>query len=224
MRMTVLRSLILAGSCLGLVACANTFQGIQQDLSTLMGGSRAAVETEPVPEPMAPAPMPSFNVGDAYEYRFGGHGTQREEVVSAQGDTVTWRIPSGASWTTKTGSMFNTSRWFGSANYGDGVQWFSGETSALFPLRVGKSIRYTAKGESTETPEGWELQWTCTVPSQERIKVAAGTFDTFKVICHRDVQTRTYYYAPQVGMYVMRITTGRNQGVKELVSYRKAGG
>lgn len=62
------------------------------------------------------------------------------------------------------------------------------------------------------------------MPSEERVTVAAGTFDTYRVMCFRAGQLRTYFYAPAIGMYVLRVTTGKDAGRKELVSYRLAAG
>jgi len=184
--------------------------------------AESALAAQPLVKPLKPAGKPRFSVGDSFVFKFGNGVRQTEKVVAARGDRVRWALASGAKWTTSSNAMFNTSRWSGTKNFGKGRQRFVGWSRSLFPLRVGRSVRYRAVGGSSQDPKKWTLKWTCTVPSEERVTVVAGSFDTYRVICHRPGQTRTYYYAPKVGFYVLRLTTGTNPGSKELVSYRKA--
>jgi len=186
-----------------------------------VSAAESALAAQPLIKPLKPARKPRFSVGDSFVFKFGNGVQQTENVVAVHGDRVGWALANGAKWTTSSTAMFNTSRWSGTKNFGKGHQRFVGWSRSLFPLRVGRSVRYRAVGRSTQDPKKWTLKWTCTVPSQERVTVVAGSFDTFRVICHRPGQTRTYYYAPKVGLYVLRLTMGTNPGSKELVSYRK---
>lgn len=181
-----------------------------------------ALAARPLVKPLKPARKPRFSVGDSFVFRFGNGVQQTEKVVAVRGDRVWWALADGAKWTTSSGAMFNTSRWSGTKNFGKGRQRFTRWSRSLFPLRVGRSVRYRAIGRSSQDTKEWMLKWTCTVPSEQRVTVVAGSFDTYRVICSRLGQTRTYYYSPQVGFYVLRMTTGINPGSKELVSYRKA--
>jgi len=186
------------------------------------GGGRAESRAIPLEERLPVAPLPRFRAGDSFVYRFPNGSQQEEMVTAARGERVEWSLASGARWTTVTGIMFNTSDWGGTAGYGSGQQRFGSMSGSLFPMRVGNVLHYTAHGESTRSSDRWTQRWSCTVPAEERIRVIAGTFDTYRVICYRAGQLRTYYYAPELGIYVLRITTGRDAGRKELVSYRRA--
>ncbi len=202
------------GLAILLAGCA-TVQALRTDLGL---GGNPELRALPLVEHLPAAGLPSLRPGDVYVFRFGTGVQQRETVTEARSDWVTWRLPTGATWTTVSGTMFNTAQWSGTAAYGSGQQTFTGNYGSLFPLRVGHGVRYTAKGESSREPGSWTVHWTCTVPSEERITVAAGSFDTYWVMCFRTGQLRTYYYAPSIDLYVLRITTGKDSGRKELVS------
>jgi len=208
--------LALAVSVLA-AGCGRAVETIRADL-----GFRPLPESQasPLRERLPPMTAPALRPGDSYVFRFPNGVEQTETVIAVSGDRVSWRIPSGATWTTVTGTMFDTSRWSGSAGYGDGRQQFSGNYADLFPLRVGNDARYVAKGDSSKQRSGWTRRWTCTVPSEESITVVAGTFETYRVMCYRPGQLRTYFYAPAINMYVLRVVTGEDPGRKELVSYR----
>jgi hypothetical protein len=203
-----------------LAGCA-TVQTLRTDLGL---GGNPELHAVPLAERQPAAGPPSLRPGDVYVFRFGAGVQQNETVTEVRGDRVTWRLPTGATWTTVSATMFNTAEWHGTAAYGSGQQVFTDSHGSLFPLRVGNVVRYTAKGESSREPGGWRVHWTCTVPSEERITVAAGTFDTYRVMCYRAGQLRTYYYAPSIDLYVLRITMGKDPGRKELVSFRRAAG
>ena len=200
--------------------CGRAVETIRADL-----GLRPAPEsqTSPLSERLPQVPAPALRPGDSYVFRFPNGVEQTETVTAVSGDRVSWRIPSGATWTTLSGTMFNTSEWSGSTGYGDGRQRFSGNYADLFPLRVGNVARYVARGQSSKQHGAWTHSWICTVPSEESVTVVAGTFDTYRVMCYRSGQLRTYFYAPAVNMYVLRVVTGADPGRKELVSYRVGG-
>jgi len=211
--------LVLAVSVLT-SGCGRAVETIRADL-----GLRPTPESQatPLSERMPVVAAPALRPGDSFVFRFPNGAEQTETVTAVSGDRVSWRIPSGATWTTVTGTMFDTSQWSGSASYGDGRQQFSGNYADLFPLRVGNDARYVARGNSSKQRDGWARSWTCTVPSEESVTVVAGTFETYRVMCYRRGQLRTYFYAPAVNMYVLRVVTGADPGRKELVSYRIGG-
>jgi len=180
-------------------------------------------QASPLVQRLPPVTAPALRPGDSYVFRFPNGAEQTETVTAVSGDRVSWRIPSGATWTTVSGTMFDTSQWSGSAGYGNGQQQFSGNYADFFPLHVGNNARYVASGNSSKQRDRWVRSWTCTVPSGESVTVVAGTFDTYRVMCYRAGQLRMYFYAPAVNMYVLRVVTGADPSRKELVSYRISG-
>lgn len=208
-------------SVAALSGCGATLDTVRADFGL---APRAEWQAAPLENRLPVAPAPQRRVGDSFVFRFPNGVQQAETVTEVRGDRVGWSIPGGAAWTTVTGALSNPVQWGGTAQYGSGQQTLSGNYRELFPMRVGNVIRYSARGESSREPQGWTSQWTCSVPAEERVAVAAGTFDTYRVMCFRAGQLRTYFYAPAIGMYVLRVTTGKDAGRKELVSYRLAGG
>ena len=70
--------------------------------------------------------------------------------------------------------------------------------------------------------------WSCNVEGTERVSVPAGTFDTYVITCrrysdssHKWRATRRFYYAPDLGHYVMQEDRYRSRPDKkrQLVSY-----
>jgi len=83
------------------------------------------------------------------------------------------------------------------------------------PLAVGKEWRYGLEERNTKTGNAWKVTLLSKVTAQETIKVAGGTFDTFKIETrHHDVSatdpSKTWdyeivgWYAPQVNYWVRR--------------------
>ncbi len=86
---------------------------------------------------------------------------------------------------------------------------YSPEHSALsFPLEIGKKWSSEYSGYTADNNASWNSKLSCEVKSFEKLTVAAGTFDTFKIDCedawHAGVAGRfsgvahsTTWYAPQ---------------------------
>lgn len=102
----------------------------------------------------------------------------------------------------------------------------------LWPLVVGNSTSFTTEGttisKTTERADTYAQKWTCSVEGVERVKVLAGTFDTFRVKCDRRSasnkwwQSYTWYYAPRLNTYVLRRSYHKTNGesVRELTAVR----
>ena len=175
---------------------------------------------------MPPAPLPAPNIGDKYYFANGW----REQVINTNGETydlinkqkrkvVNFRnftIPSPYI-EGKTAEYFKESRV---------------ATNALWPLDVGKSVKFTTEGRSvsklSDRTTPFSQAWSCEVEGTERVRVLAGEFDTYRVSCRRYSsrnkwwQTYTWYYAPELGTYVMRRSFHKKRGesVRELTALR----
>lgn len=214
-------------------ACEGGVDSFKRDVGRLTSSApaRPDLTAEPLDRLMPAVAAPTFRVGDSFTYRFANGAEQTEVVTGTEADRTSWRLSAaGATWTTRNSTMFNTEAWSGTARYGGGSQRFQGDLGKLFPLTVGKSVRYRAEGRNNAVPGGasadapWSIDWTCSVAAQERVTIAAGSFDTFRVVSAREGQIRTYFHSPALGMYVLRVTTGREAGVKELIAFRPGSG
>ena len=151
--------------------------------------------------------LPEYRTGSTFVYSDG----RAETVVGTAGEKVHWRSQSGAAFTSYRNFALPWAQWTSDA--GSGRRTLNVRPSALWPLKVGKEISFSAQTvvdpstpprETSETIEAWR----CRVEGKERISVVAGSFDTIKVVCERTLAesqprlTRVWYYAPQVGHYV----------------------
>jgi len=142
---------------------------------------------------------PLHEIGDAYIYTDG----QVETVVSVDKERVEWKNAAGSRWSSARDLALSSS------------QAESGATTAhhslAWPLKVGATGTYAVAAASAKpgnSSRGTAGLWQCVVEGRERIAVAAGTFDTYKIVCQPDsgtpdaTRSRSWYYAPAVGHYV----------------------
>ena len=137
----------------------------------------AGLDIRPVTKPMAPAPVPQYEVGDKFVFKVA-IVEDLQEVVAVDEKTVT--IIS---------KVFGTLTQY--KDFGTPESWTGGITQAysttpdeimsgLFPLKVGN--RVTGKGSFTYNSTG-TYERTCIVEDQVRVKVPAGDFDTYQIQC-----------------------------------------
>src|SRR5262249_36109795 len=92
--------------------------------------------------------------------------------------------------------------------------------SFTWPLRVGATAAYTVRTAPADQGQHWQ----CVVEGREQAMVAAGTFDSYKIVCRRDddpqgaAGSRTWYYAPAIGHYVRYVDTANEARSRDLVS------
>ncbi len=212
------KPLIVFGLILALGGC--------QAMETLLANpnSKPKISFNTGPQ-LPPAAMPRYAVGEAFTY----DDNRTDTVIAARGGLVTWRTDRGiinrqshdfllppVSWQTKT----RRSRAVITAG-----------TGTLWPLRIGNKARFDVSRVISGNDGSGEREllqsWQCVVEGTERLNVKAGSFDTFRIPCFRYShntsnwrQTRTYYYAPRIGHYVVREDTYVNRASKrrELVS------
>lgn len=184
-------------------------------------------KSAPGPGPdMAPASLPSFNVGDKYYYSNGG----REQVVSLDGEVVNLINK-------RKRKLANFRNFALPQPYIEGStkEYFkktNAPTNALWPLSVGQETRFSTDGTSVTKASGisseYVQKWRCEVAGTEHIRVLAGEFDTYRVECKRYSksgrwwQNRTWYYAPVLGTYVLRRDFYKKSGerLRELTAVR----
>lgn len=195
-------------SALVVVLSASALSGcigdpVYQDLSSLSWGTSNAGPKLP------PAPLTAPDVGTRYYYSNG----VTERVTAVSGDTVTWinnrrhKLVSHRDFTAPETFIETTNREY--------RRVFHGTPNALWPLSTGKTAKFTVvnrvKSKGAKTDTAYTQRWQCAVDGTERIRVLAGTFDTYKVTCKRFsptfrfYQKRTWNYAPEIGHYVRRV-------------------
>src|SRR5262249_4374119 len=187
------------------VAKYQTDQGIppdgrvSRDLVVQLAGARptpAPVEHDRIER----AAGPLYEPGDAYIYTDG----QVETVLSVSDRRVQWQDLKGRRWSADPDFTVPSGRYDADeeTDLHRGLSW---------PLRVGATVSYTVESALAHQPAANRNaveHWRCAVESRDRTSVAAGTFDSYKIVCRLDggplgtTQSRTWYYAPAVGHYV----------------------
>lgn len=178
------------------------------------------------PVALDPAPLPAYRQGDLAVYSDGVW----ERVTAVSGEQVEWARGGGTSYTAWRSVFLPSSSWReDEATY---TQLIDVAPDSLWPLSVGAELVYAvASGE----PGGRAVtvrSRRCAVSRSVRVRVAAGDFDTFEIACHeersggRTRPYRTWYYAPALGHYVLRLDYRRGQFWRrhELVAFSSAGG
>jgi surface antigen len=175
--------------------------------------------TEPGPY-MAPAQMPTFQSGDKFYFTNG----RTEQVVDVQGEQVTWLVNRKRKMVTYRNFVIpyayyemTTREIFTKSQV---------STHALWPLSQGMQERFSTDGATQVFASGqtsdYRQMWDCAVDGTERVRVLAGTFDTFRVTCKRYSttgkwwQTRTWFYAPEISAPVLRHDHYRTSGESKL--------
>lgn len=163
---------------------------------------------------LPPAPLPAYAIGDQVTWSNG----QTETVVAVDGEKVSWRDQDGNTFT-------------GYRNFAlPSLAWDYPKTKAatempipattLWPLKTGNeadfkvSQRLTLKIHNSDI--AYHDEWGCRVNGTERVKVALGSFDTFKLRCKRywqgsNIGEITWNYAPALNRVVKRNWTGAEE-------------
>ena len=167
---------------------------------------------------LAPAPLPRYRVGQRFTFSDGSTQT----VAAVEPGRVTWRDHKGRR--SKRALSF-VEHWATARN----MRIVEG-TGALWPLDVGRfdRLRVQRVGKATDGGKTRKRiqEHACLVMGSERITVAAGTFDSFRVECKRYsrkriAERRIWHYAPAINHYVRfeRITRkGGRREYRELVA------
>lgn len=173
---------------------------------------RIAVNSGPK---LAPAELPRYAVGETFIFSDG----RRETVLNTKGEAVTWRDHYGNTITRYKNFLIPPLSWESRTRKSTAVT--DASPKWLWPLAVGRDGEFDFRqaierkngGSGKKPASRRELarSWRCSVDQTEKVQVVAGTFDAYRVSCFRFRlgtdewrQTRTYYYAPAVGHYIMQ--------------------
>lgn len=159
---------------------------------------------------LAPAPLPAYGIGDAYEFTDGS----TETVVATDRDEVRWRGEDGNYVTTRSVLLPRT-KWSSPSAHGD-RRYFTAP-DLLFPLQSGKSVMFSAsrtvRPAAGGPPVTTKEDWRCGVAGAAPVDTPAGHFDTWRVDCAMSERAgspgvglvqRSFFYAPTIGFYVRR--------------------
>ena len=165
-----------------------------------------------------------FTVGDRYTF---DNPVERWEVVAVRGEKVYWRSDFGERQVTGFNPLLPPQEW-SSRKLGKGRRLIRDKEGALFPMKVGATMKFRSTVTTDRPPFGWEHNWACEVTGKEMVKTLGGPFDTFVVACgHKRQKVVTYHYAPKVGNYLVRRVKSPDDDldtVRNMLSLERADG
>lgn len=178
-------------------------------------------------DPELPAAgLPEYAVGEYFAFDNG-----RTAVVTAvSNQQVTWRYNNGATSTGYRNFILPALTWKSTGSRSKAAS--NAPADMLWPLATGNRGQYQSHQTITrnDPAESTQLsrQWYCSVEGTQRVSVPAGSFDTYVIACERYSSTgqswratRRYYYAPDIGHYVIREDQyrGRPGRVRRLIAH-----
>ena len=217
------RLVVVAGSLCSLLAgCATGPQdsAVAGEAASPPQAARQAPQPRIVLTSLPPADRPVLKAGDTFIYG----RDQVLRVVEASPGELRWQA---GDTTVRSTPDFFVPAWPDSPTDGAGRPEITGQPDALWPLQVGKSVRFVDTRSDTA---GWvgrlassSLRWDCRVVDARVSQVPAGDYDSFHVECraYRSgiplvVQTRTWDYSPALG-HVVRATSQQGTRREEQV-------
>lgn len=175
------------------------------------------------------ASTPVYEVGDRFVYSDG----LVETATNVKGNKILWETNQNAIFTAY--KNFILPPVFREAEGRSERTNIDTTSGALWPLKVGKKVSFTAVTEITlagkpDSRKRSTVKWTCRVTGIEPVSVAAGRFEAFRVRCNGIEQATNlkteniWYYAPSVGHYVRLVQEAAGTRTKtDLVAIRLAG-
>ncbi len=177
----------------------------------------------PPSKPMAAAPLPELlTVGDEANTVRSDSGVRHYVVTEVDNPWFTVKVNKETDMVLNRNFLTPPKSWGGSN--ANSARVVSGDPDALFPLAVGNTVKFTDAGKTKRA--SWNGTGnTCTVKGTGSIKVKAGDFDVYTIVCRRGVRRfssiATYYYAPDPQMVVKYNRTGFLARSWELVSFKR---
>jgi len=170
------------------------------------------------------AQLPDYRAGMSFSFDDGVN----ETVLAQDGEVLTWRTDTGVVRTRYRNFLIPYLSWQNSTQRSKTKTDVS--PTALWPLKIGNqkffSIKQTVEKNDGTGKREFSQDWQCVIDGTEKVTVPAGTFDTYRIPCHRYYrqfwrQTKTYFYSPKVGHYVLYKddSSARPSQRRRLVSY-----
>lgn len=151
------------------------------------------VSLDPVEKPASP----SFVAGTQRHWlRDGAESVTTYD--SLDGNNYSATDSSGCSWTNLVLEFAPSFEW-NNCSGSSGTQKITKTKGSPWPLSAKSKFQYGFRGKSNDGGKPWTSTRKCKVKAQERVRVPAGEFDTFKVECTDKWSKRTYWFSPQLG-------------------------
>lgn len=174
-------------------------------LSTLLaacsyfGDGDAIPKTDPLRTELPPANVPTYGKGDRYTY---DNPKETWTVVDIANDLVHWKSSLGSSQVTVFDPLMPSVEWT-LADKTSATRKILEWNGRMFPLKAGNKLTFKDAFRLGEDTALMHYVWNCYAGQPRRIRVPAGLFATYPVLCGRSDGYRAQgYYAPAVNKAV----------------------
>jgi hypothetical protein len=168
-------------------------------------------------------PTPAYMVGDTFIF---DNPYVRWQVTAIKDGKIHWASDGGDKQVTDQNPLLPVLLW-DSPVHGKGRRLISAREGSLFPMEVGKKLRFRTTVSMDKPPYGWEFDWDCSVVDQVAVRGPAHReYQTFKVKCMRqNGDALTFFYAPKVGHYIVMENEmgGGKRMVRRMLAYQRTG-
>ena len=189
-------------------------------------GQQSMIKTDSDMLELSEAALPNYSVGEYFAFDDGTTAV----VTAVSNGQVTWGYNNGATSTGYRNFILPALTWTSANRHSKATS--TAPADLLWPLATGNQGQYAthqviSKNDRIESTE-LSRKWACAVEGTKRVSVPAGTFDTYVIVCRRYSSTdnswratRRYYYAPELGYYVVREDKfrSRSDSTRKLVTY-----
>ena len=146
---------------------------------------------------LSPAEAPVLRVGHKEVWRYKDGRESTSEVVSVDGENVSWQTSEGCDWT-KAGIFGPWLKWSKGCGGSAGTHTIKSQKGNIFPLQVGNTVRWKLRGKNNRG-HTWSRTRRCSVKATANVTVPAGNFDTYEVVCTTQRTREVWYFSPELG-------------------------
>ena len=190
-------------------------------------GQAATIRQGPAETELPPGRAPTYSVGDRSVWLDKERGETTFEITSVDDGVVSWLREDGCIWKTLSESTYAPFLKWKDCSGSGGTQKIKRRGKAkLYPLKVGKSEKWSVRGRSTKG-NNWSTTRSCKVTGTANVTVPAGSFDTYRVVCTNKWTRYRWYFSPELRFPVLYSraprpgSSGRRMHI-ELISYTPA--
>lgn len=146
--------------------------------------------------PLSTVQLPTYQEGTKFIY---SDGTWKK-AVKVHTDRVEWVNQWGNPSMSKVDFTYRNLSWSnkkfrGGRSFSPVTYWMNSPPDTLWPLTAGKEASYNENGtwvDEEGIEHSYEAFWHCEVKGEEKLKVPAGEFDTWKLTCSRYSNSKRY--------------------------------
>jgi len=150
--------------------------------------------------------------GSVFVYSDSNSTVEQWEAVKVGEHNIVWRGTNGQTRLTTLSPILPALRWSGKDESGRRI--ITRVQGRLHPMAVGKRMEFHVETLHTRPPGNFSGDWSCEVTDQLPVKVPAGLFDTWQILCKvNGLEYLLANYSDQLGNNVRTISVKDDNSV-----------